>query len=88
MRIALCQIPVSSDSGVNLRRVRDALHEAATGGADLAVFPEATLVRFGSDLRAAAEPLDGPFCSAVASACAAARVAAVVGTFSWRWTPW
>ena len=37
------------------------------------------MVRFGSDLRAAAEPLDGPFCSAVAAACAAAGVAAVVG---------
>jgi predicted amidohydrolase len=81
MRIALCQIPVSSDAGVNLRRVQDALREASAGGADLAVFPEATLVRFGSDLRAAAEPLDGPFCTAVAAACAATRVAAVLGTF-------
>jgi deaminated glutathione amidase len=81
MRIALCQIPVSSDPGVNLRRVQDALRGAAAGGADLAVFPEATLVRFGSDLRAAAEPVDGPFCAAVAAACATERVAAVVGTF-------
>jgi len=81
MRIALCQIPVSSDAGVNIGRVRDALGTAAAGGADLAVFPEATLVRFGSDLRAAAEPLDGPFCSAVAAACSATRVAAVLGTF-------
>ena len=45
------------------------------------MFPEATLVRFGSDLRAAAEPLDGPFCSAVGSACPATGVAAVLGTF-------
>jgi predicted amidohydrolase len=72
---------VSSDAGVNLGRVRDALGDAAVGGADLAVFPEAVLVRFGSDLRAAAEPLDGPFCSAVAGACATTRVAAVLGTF-------
>ncbi len=81
MRIALCQIPVNSEPDVNLRRVRDALGEAAAGRADLAVFPEATLARFGSDLRAVAEPLDGPFASAVGSACAAAGVAAVVGTF-------
>ena len=81
MRIALCQIPVSSDAGVNLGRVRNALGAAAAGGAELAVFPEAVLVRFGSDLRAAAEPLDGPFCSAVAAACAATRVGAVLGTF-------
>ena len=81
MRIALCQIPVNSEPDVNLRRVRDALDEAAAGRADLAVFPEATLARFGSDLRAVAEPLDGPFASAVAAACAATGVAAVVGTF-------
>ena len=81
MRIALCQIPVSSSPDVNLGRVRGALAEAAGGGAELAVFPEATLVRFGSDLRAAAEPLDGPFCSGVARACAKAGVAAVVGVF-------
>ncbi len=81
MRIALCQIPVSSRPDVNLGRVRDALGKAASGGAELAVFPEATLARFGSDLRAAAEPLDGPFCSGVAAACAEAGVAAVLGTF-------
>ena len=57
MRVALCQIPVSSRPDVNSGRVGAALAEAADGGADLAVFPEATQVRFGSDLRAAAEPL-------------------------------
>jgi deaminated glutathione amidase len=81
MRIALCQLPVSSDPGVNLRRVRDALSEAADGGADLAVFPEATLTRFGSDLRGAAEPLDGPFCSGLAEAAKETGVALVAGVF-------
>ena len=81
MRIALCQIPVSPDPVVNLSRVRAALDEAARGGAELAVFPEATMVRFGSDLRAAAEPLDGPFCSGLAAACASTGVAAVAGVF-------
>ena len=81
MRVALCQIPVSPDPAVNLLRVKAALAEAAAGRADLAVFPEATMVRFGSDLLAAAEPLDGPFCSQVAAACASAAVAAVVGVF-------
>ncbi|MBO0803702.1 MAG: carbon-nitrogen hydrolase family protein [Nocardiopsaceae bacterium] len=79
--MALCQIPGSPDVSVNLSRVRAALKEAAAGGAELAVFPEATMVRFGSDLRAAAEPLDGPFCTAVGSACAEAGVAAVAGVF-------
>jgi deaminated glutathione amidase len=81
VRIALCQIPGSPDPAVNLSRARDALREAGAGGAALAVFPEATMARFGSDLRAAAEPLDGPFCTGLAAACAAARVAAVAGVF-------
>jgi predicted amidohydrolase len=81
MRIALCQIPVSSDPDVNLLRVRDALREATAGGAELAVFPEGTMVRFGSDLRAAAEPLDGPFCSRLAEAAKETGVALVAGVF-------
>jgi deaminated glutathione amidase len=81
MRIGLCQIPVSPDPAVNLSRVRSALKEAAAGGAELAVFPEATMVRFGSDLRAAAEPLDGAFCSGLAAACAATGVSLVAGVF-------
>jgi len=81
MRIALCQLPVSPDASVNMSRVRAALDQAARGGAALAVFPEATMVRFGSDLRAAAEPLDGPFCSGLAAACASTGVAAVAGVF-------
>ena len=81
MRVALCQIPVSSDSAVNAGRVREALGQAADQGADLAVFPEATQVRFGSDLRAAAEPLDGPFCSGLAAAAKDTGVALVAGVF-------
>ena len=81
MRVALCQIPVSSRPSVNADRVRLAMHEAAGGGADLAVFPEATQVRFGSDLRAAAEPLDGPFCSGLAAAAKDTGVALVAGVF-------
>src|SRR6516165_570340 len=68
MRVALGQIPVSSRPAINAERVRAALTSAAEQGADLAVFPEATQVRFGSDLQAAAEPLDGPFCSGPAAA--------------------
>src|ERR1700691_568593 len=81
MRVGLCQIPVSSQSSVNLDRVRGALAQAADGGAELAVFPEATQVRFGSDLRAAAEPLDGPFCTALADAARSTGVALVAGVF-------
>ena len=81
MRVALCQLPVSPDPGVNLGRVREALSDAAGRGADLAVFPEATQARFGSDLRAVAEPLDGPFGSGLAGAARATGVALVAGVF-------
>jgi predicted amidohydrolase len=81
MRVALCQLPISPEPAVNLERVRDALTSAAAGGAHLAVFPEATQVRFGSDLRAAAEPLDGPFGKGLAEAAREAGVALVAGVF-------
>jgi predicted amidohydrolase len=81
MRVALCQLPVSPDPAVNLDRVREALADAAGRGADLAVFPEATLARFGSDLPAIAEPLDGPFGSGLARAARGTGVALVAGVF-------
>jgi predicted amidohydrolase len=81
MRIALCQISVTSRPDINLRRVQLALQRAANDGADLAVFPEATMIRFGADLRAAAEPLDGPFCSGLAAAAKETSVALVAGVF-------
>ena len=81
MRVALCQLPVSPDPGINLDRVREALAGAAERGADLAVFPEATQARFGSALPAIAEPLDGPFGSGLAQAARGTGVALVAGVF-------
>jgi predicted amidohydrolase len=81
MRVALCQIPVSSDPSVNLARVRAAVADASRQGAQLAVFPEGTQARFGTDLRAAAAPLDGPFCSGLRAAARARGVAIVAGVF-------
>ena len=46
------------------------------------MFPEATMIRFGRDLRAAAEPLDGPFCHGLPSTRPAGTgVALVAGVF-------
>ena len=81
MRIALCQLPVTDDPAVNLGRVREAVSQAAAGGAGLAVFPEATHIRFGNDLRAAAEPLDGPFGSGLAAAARDHGIAVIAGVF-------
>jgi predicted amidohydrolase len=81
MRVALCQIPVSSRPEANLRRVQAAMVNAAEQGAELAVFPEATQIRFGSDLVAAAEPLDGPFCSGLGAVAKETGVAVAAGVF-------
>ncbi len=81
MRVALCQLAVTKDPKTNLERARAAVAEAAAGGARLAVLPEATLVRFGRDALAAAEPLDGPFVSGLAEAAREHGVAVLAGVF-------
>jgi predicted amidohydrolase len=81
MRVALCQLPVSPDAVVNLGRVRAALESAAGQGAELAVFPEATQARFGTDLQAVAEPLDGPFGAGLSAAARETGVSLVAGVF-------
>jgi predicted amidohydrolase len=81
MRIALGQLPVSPDPAVNLTRIQAALTDAAAGGAALAVFPEAAQARFGTDLRAVAEPLDGPFGAGLSDAARKSGVALIAGVF-------
>ena len=81
MRVALGQLPISPDPGVNLGRVAEALADAARRGADLAVFPEATQARFGSDLPGIAEPLNGSFGTGLAEAARDTGVALVAGVF-------
>jgi deaminated glutathione amidase len=81
MRVALCQLPISSDPAVNLGRAKAALADAAADGAGLAVFPEGTQARFGTDLRAAAEPVDGAFCTGLAGAARDHGIAVVAGVF-------
>jgi deaminated glutathione amidase len=81
MRVALGQLPISSDPQVNLGRVEAAAADAAAEGAELVVFPEGTQARFSADLRSVAEPLDGPFCHGIAAAARSAGVAIVSGLF-------
>jgi len=81
MRVALCQIPASSQPNVNLGRVRSALTSASEQGSDLAVFPEGTQARFSANLREVAEPLDGPFCRGLSAAALESGVALAAGVF-------
>jgi deaminated glutathione amidase len=81
MRVALCQVPVSSDPSVNLGRARAAVADAAAAGANLAVFPEGLQARFGTDLRAAAEATDGAFGPGLSEVASEHGVAVVAGVF-------
>lgn len=81
MRIALAQITSGTDPAANLSTVRDYTRRAAEAGASLAVFPEATMCRFGVGLRGIAEPFDGPWADGVRQLAAEAGVTVVVGMF-------
>lgn len=82
MRIALCQIASTPDPAVNLELVADGVRRAAESGAELAVFPEATMACFGVKLGPLAEPLDGPWASQVRRLAAEAGIAVVAGMFT------
>ena len=60
MRIALAQISAGTDRASNLELVADYTQRAAAGGAQLVLFPEATMCRFGVPLSPVAEPLPAP----------------------------
>ncbi|MDO5500494.1 MAG: carbon-nitrogen hydrolase family protein [Propionibacteriaceae bacterium] len=65
MRVALAQICSGREVTDNLALIRERVAEAADQGARLVVFPEATMRSFGHNLTSIAEPIDGPFGSAV-----------------------
>ncbi|MCG5432294.1 carbon-nitrogen hydrolase family protein [Mycobacterium sp. MYCO198283] len=81
MRIALAQLAAGTDPSANLELVADHTSRAAAAGADLVVFPEATMCRFGVSLGPVAEPLDGPWASGVRRIAAAAGITVVAGMF-------
>ncbi|GIH90831.1 carbon-nitrogen hydrolase family protein [Planobispora siamensis] len=80
-RIALCQIPVSEDPADNLRQARESVALAADDGAELVIFPEATLTRYGKRILDLAEPLDGPFVTGLAEAARSHGLSVIAGTF-------
>ena len=82
LRVALCQVASTSDPEQTLSLVRDGIEAAAAAGAALAVFPEATLARFGTPLAEVAQPLDGPWAGEVRRLARAADLVVVIGTFT------
>lgn len=82
MRIALVQLSASTDKAANLDLVGAAITQAAGQGAELAVFPEATMCSFARLRAEAAEPFDGPWATRVRELAKAAGVTVVVGMFT------
>lgn len=82
MRIALGQLLSTYDPQQNLERVADLARRAGEDGADLLVLPEATMFAFGRSLKGVAEPLDGPWGTAVADLAREHGVAIVAGMFT------
>lgn len=82
MRIALAQIATGTDPSANLELVDEYTRQAAAAGAGLVLFPEATMCRFGVPLAPVAEPLDGPWATAVRDIAARAGIVVVAGMFS------
>ena len=61
LRVAVAQILSGSDPEENLELVATQTANAAEQDAQLVVFPEATMRRFGLPLAEIAEPPDGPW---------------------------
>ncbi len=89
MRIALGQLVSSPQKEENLEAARRAIRDARRGGADLVLLPEVFMAFLAaSDPRTAAsvaEPVDGPFVSALAQEARAQRL--YVGCGIWETAP-
>ncbi|HET7327841.1 MAG TPA: nitrilase-related carbon-nitrogen hydrolase [Nocardioidaceae bacterium] len=82
VKIAGAQLTASFDPVANLHEVEREVKSAAEYGAQVVVFPEATMCRFGADLGRVAEPLDGAFANGVRRVAAEQQVVVVVGMFT------
>ncbi|SDB91557.1 Predicted amidohydrolase [Raineyella antarctica] len=82
MRIALAQMVAGPDPQDNLAELGGWVARAADAGADLVVFPEATMKAFGGSLRGVAEPLDGPWARGVAASAEEHDIVVVAGMFT------
>ncbi|UVJ40335.1 carbon-nitrogen hydrolase family protein [Arthrobacter sp. CJ23] len=82
MRVALAQVITGRDLAENLSLLEDYARRAKDGGAELVVFPEATMRAFGNSLVDIAEPLDGPWATRVREIAAELRIVIVAGMFT------
>lgn len=87
MRIAIVQLAATTDPTVNLELLARGVTTAAQEGAELVVFPEATMCSFARPRAEAAEPFDGPWANAVRELATSARVTVVAGMFTTTSSP-
>jgi predicted amidohydrolase len=81
MRVALAQIRSGTEPAANLALVEDYTRQAVDAGAQLVLFPEATMCRFGVPLAPVAEPLDGAWASGVRGIAERTGIVVVAGMF-------
>src|SRR5215216_127903 len=82
LRIALAQIVAGGDPAANLELVADNTARAARRGAQLVLFPEATMRCFGLPLREVAEPVDGPWAQQLGKIAEHHQIVVVAGMFT------
>ena len=82
VKIALAQIITGRDVAGNLTMVEEFARRAKDGGAEIVVFPEATMRAFGNSLLDIAEPLDGPWAGRVRSIAGELGIVIVAGMFT------
>ncbi|MFJ1744903.1 carbon-nitrogen hydrolase family protein [Streptomyces sp. NPDC088116] len=82
MRIALSQITTGPRPEQNLGLLREQARRAAEADARVVVFPEASMACFGTPLGPVAEPLDGPWATAVRQIAKDTGLVVVAGMFT------
>jgi deaminated glutathione amidase len=82
LRVALAQVLSGSDPQENLELVATRTAEAVANDAQLVVFPEATMRRFGLPLAEIAEPVDGPWAKQLREIAEHHQLVVVAGMFT------
>jgi len=82
LRVALAQILSGSDPQENLELVATQVAEAAAQDAQLVIFPEATMRRFGLPLAEIAEPIDGPWAQQLGKIAEHHQLVIIAGMFT------
>jgi deaminated glutathione amidase len=81
-RVAVAQVLSGSDPEENLELVATRAAEAAANGAQLVIFPEATMRRFGLSVAEVAEPVDGPWAQQLRKIAEHHQLVLVAGMFT------